>query len=250
MKKRSRNFSIELSNRTNYSLITIFIIAIIGVSVYALGAVPNPGHTISDLQVCGANEILQVNSAGTAWGCVNSSSIGGSSSSLWTSSGSNIYYNTGNVGIGTSSPSQKLTVNGNIQASAYYDEQNTAYYLDPASSSHLNDLRASILYDLDNTAYYVNPASTSKFNTINLGGVSMNSWPSLSVTTATASGTNSASVSCPSGYVRTGCSGYSATSGSDSKNRGAYPSGSNGCEAIASGGGNSIQVYAYCTKLV
>lgn len=32
----------------------------------------------------------------------------------WTTSGSNIYFNTGNIGIGTSSPNEKLTVNGTI----------------------------------------------------------------------------------------------------------------------------------------
>ncbi len=39
-------------------------------------------------------------------------------SSQWTTSGSNIYYNTGNVGIGTATPVQKLDVRGNINIMA------------------------------------------------------------------------------------------------------------------------------------
>ena len=39
-------------------------------------------------------------------------------------------------------------------------------------------MRANIFYDNNNTSYYVDPASTSKLNCINLGGVTECSWPS------------------------------------------------------------------------
>jgi len=88
----------------------------------------------------------------------------GAGSSLWTDSDPDIYRSSGNVGIGDSTPSQKLEVAGNISA--------------------------SLMYDRDNTGYYVDPASTSKFNTINLGGVSRNTWPSEGSSLWTANGTS------------------------------------------------------------
>ncbi len=47
---------------------------------------------------------------------INGVPVGSSSDSYWSQSASNIYYNTGNVGIGTSNPSEKFQVNGNIKA--------------------------------------------------------------------------------------------------------------------------------------
>ncbi len=48
--------------------------------------------------------------SGTAW-----IPFATGSNSQWTTNGSNIYYNTGNVGIGALVPSEKLEVNGNIK---------------------------------------------------------------------------------------------------------------------------------------
>ena len=47
---------------------------------------------------------------------------------------SNVVFPNGNVGIGTASPSTNLDVNGNINASIYYDRDNTSFYLDPAAN--------------------------------------------------------------------------------------------------------------------
>ena len=55
---------------------------------------------------------------------------------------------TGNIGIGTTSPSQKLDVSGSINASTY--------------------VYAGIFYDNDNTAYYANPSGASIFNGLKL----------------------------------------------------------------------------------
>lgn len=56
-----------------------------------------------------------------------------------------------------------------VRASYIYDRDNTAYYVDPASTSSLNSLytdtiHTNILYDRQNAAYYIDPASTTKLN--------------------------------------------------------------------------------------
>ncbi|MEJ2267719.1 MAG: hypothetical protein P8X70_01445 [Nanoarchaeota archaeon] len=48
-KKRGMQINIKISNKAFYTFITIMILLIVGVGVFALGSVPNPGHTISEL---------------------------------------------------------------------------------------------------------------------------------------------------------------------------------------------------------
>ena len=110
--KKSVNINFNLSNRAVYTLITFLVLSVVGVGVYAIaGTTPNPGHAFTELQPCTtAGEILK--SDGTTWTCgVDDSGSG----SLWTpsSSGSDIYYNNGNVGIGTVNPTYTLDVTGN-----------------------------------------------------------------------------------------------------------------------------------------
>ena len=60
--------------------------------------------------------------------------------------------------------------NGDVVGRMFRDNGNINFYVDPASTSILNDIRPSIIYDRDNTAYYLNPASTSNVNQIYVQG--------------------------------------------------------------------------------
>lgn len=53
-----------------------------------------------------------------------------------------------------------------MYAKAFFDSDNTAFYVDPSYISFLNDVRASIIYDRDNTGYYLDPNGTSVMNVL------------------------------------------------------------------------------------
>ncbi len=116
MKKKSF-LDKKISNRFAYTIISVVALAIFGVFVYAVEVVvpgdqatPNPGHSISQIGTpagCSTNQFLKWN--GNSWTC-STIEVG---ESIWDSSGDNIYYNNGNVGIGTNEPGQRIQVEGN-----------------------------------------------------------------------------------------------------------------------------------------
>ncbi len=65
-----------------------------------------------------SGQVLSSTVTGTEWITL----AGGGGSSLWSQSGANIFFNTGNVAIGTSTPSEKLTIAGNLALASSSDK--------------------------------------------------------------------------------------------------------------------------------
>jgi len=106
------------------------------------------GELMPDGSTCANGQILK-KTGDDNWDCATDET-GGGGTSLWSENGVNIYYNSGNVGIGTNDPDQKLHIVGTGYATS--------------------DLRAPIFYDTNNTSYYIDPTSTSVFNSVEFDG--------------------------------------------------------------------------------
>jgi hypothetical protein len=100
----------------------------------------------------------------------------------------NFSYDCMGIGTSTTSSTYSLYLNkgvyaqSRIDATIFYDTDNTGYYVDAASTSNVNqlqsartygfsDIRSPIFYDYDNTGYYVDAASTSKLNGLNVNSI-------------------------------------------------------------------------------
>jgi hypothetical protein len=138
---------VNIEKKYFFGLLLIGLMVVGFVGVYAYNSVPaNPskmGHSVDEMdwskriamvnatKICLGNDCREVwPSGGTAnlipgngiiitteagGTRINSTATGGGAGSQWTTSGHNIYFDDGNVGIGATTPAHKLDVNGKVR---------------------------------------------------------------------------------------------------------------------------------------
>jgi len=120
---------INFSKRWLYTLIAIGILVIVGIGVYALASGIDTSQAYHESTQVSVN-ISEVEK--TLQEAIGDGDFGG----LWTQSGNDIYYDNGNIGIGTTSPVANLEINSGISAgnedttvriTANSDNPNAAY---------------------------------------------------------------------------------------------------------------------------
>ena len=133
---------------------------------------PNSTSIISSVRIGGTNHGLwsagntgqnQYYRGGGASTDAGISGFSGNNSHVWQLYGAGSNY--GFLNANWASWDIRKTKNGNM----YLNNQST-YYLNPSSISIFNDTRSNIYYDQANTGYYIDPASTSQLNVLNCAG--------------------------------------------------------------------------------